>query len=248
MRRGIYSVFAIIYLLFAPTGCSRATDGVLRTADNERRPTCIDAITTPEKLSNTLEFANVRRMPIQNLDDPCIHSLVQRILTERGNSTDIAELALFEADNGTIRERYNRLIRFVRSRSIDADAPPDFEKWLDGIQLDQISVFEIRADGRSALAFRSLLSGATGMSVRYLQWMVVSEKSVVGFESLSDNPRMIFWDKEGRINYNAIVESEPKANAGGPWDAVWYRLSPSGKVEVVQADRRVDCKAPDKRK
>ncbi|MBK8812287.1 MAG: hypothetical protein IPN69_16375 [Acidobacteria bacterium] len=109
--------------------------------------------------------------------------------------------------------------------------------------MDTITVFEFRADGRSALAFRSLVSGATGISVRYLQWMVLSGKQLEAFESLSSNPQMIFWDKEEQINFYSIIESEPQANAGGPWDITHSRLSPSGKSEVIRAERKVDCKA-----
>ncbi|MBK7709189.1 MAG: hypothetical protein IPJ30_26400 [Acidobacteria bacterium] len=106
--------------------------------------------------------------------------------------------------------------------------------------MDTITVFQFRADGRSALVFRSLVSGATGISVRYLQWMVLSGKQMQGFESLSSNPQMIFWDKEEQINFYSIIESEPQAEI--PEALLGYYtsrfLSFQGKSEVIRAERK----------
>jgi hypothetical protein len=71
------------------------------------------------------------------------------------------------------------------------------------------------------------------------------DKNSLEFFSLAKTPRVIYWDREGLLNYYTVDYSSEFVMTKD-WDNVtfdleWYRISPKGKSELIRKERNVKC-------
>lgn len=128
----------------------------------------------------------------------------------------------------------------------DETLPPDLRNWLETRDARKLVAFELRHGGRKALVLGAPNTKATGMAVNFQNWYVRSDNRPVEFLSLSEDPRLIFWDRGGLLNYYVVTYGDEFLR-DKDWDNVTldilrYSVSPGGEPRLVSEERDVRCR------
>lgn len=189
----------------------------------------------------------VRKKPIGEYDEPCQEYILRKVAAEKAGKSQTVELDIFDSngefDPLDIRFKKANDLAILSSRS--KVLSPKFKNWLEGVQLDRLVVYEVQHEEKKVLAFRSIISGATGISGNYSQWFIQSDNYSIIFESLSENPSLIFWDKNDALNYYSVDYSQkfPENQNGNNTvlNLFRYKISPNGESQLVSEERNVKC-------
>jgi hypothetical protein len=93
---------------------------------------------------------------------------------------------------------------------------------------------------------RSVSYGATGLATNLECWHIEAEgNQSVTYLSFSNNPRLVYWDKEGRLNYYSVVYSDEFIH-NKDWDNLTFDLerhiiNSDGSALLVSEERNVKC-------
>ena len=232
-------IISLLFLILS--GCSKGNVGShIETDFNQVSST--NPTASIQKLQ-TSSF-EVRKKPVGKYDEPCQEYILGKIATEKAKKSQTVELDIFNIDGefDTLDSRFKKATNLAVLSSSSMTLSHEFENWLKGVQLDRLVVFEVRHEKKKALAFRSYVSGATGISVNYYQWFIQFGNYSVIFESLSGNPNLIFWDINDELNYYLIDYSDkfPESN-NIILNLFRYKISPSGKSRLVSEEKNVRC-------
>jgi len=134
----------------------------------------------------------------------------------------------------------------LKALNADAKTSPDLKKWLETRDEEKLVAVELRYKEKKALILGSANLGATGIASNFQNWYVRFDEHSVEFLSLSEDPKLIFWDRSGLLNYY-VVDYGSKFLEHRDWDKVAFDLlrhgvSPDGESRLVSEERNVRCK------
>jgi len=156
----------------------------------------------------------------------CEGYLLKRVAKERAKGIRIVKLKNFNADDETLS--------------------PALKKWLQIMRKDELLTAEVRNKERKALILSSTGYGATGLATNLENWHIeIDNTHSIAFWSFSKNPKLVFWDKNGLLNYYSVVYSrewiENKDWENLTVDLERYQINPDGSVRLVSAQNYVKC-------
>jgi hypothetical protein len=138
--------------------------------------------------------------------------------------------------------------RMVLLKAFNADAKtsPDLKKWLETRDEKKLVAVELKYREKQAFILGSFNLGATGIASNFQNWHVRFDGRSVEFLSLSEDPKLIFWDSGGLLNYY-VVSYGDEFLKGRDWDNVTldllrYRIGRDGEPRLVSEERDMRCK------
>jgi hypothetical protein len=120
------------------------------------------------------------------------------------------------------------------------------EKWLKNEDVENLAAFRLDHKEKQALILGSTNIGATGIASNFQNWHIRLANHSIEFLSLSENPRLIFWDRRGQLNYYAIDYGDEFLKDRN-WDNLTldlrlFRISSDGEARLVSEEQDVRCK------
>lgn len=235
-------IISLLFLILS--GCFKGNAGGYIETDYDQ-VSSTNATANIQKIQ-TSSF-EVRKKPIGKYDEPCQEYILRKIAAEKAKKSQTVELDIFDSNGefDTLDIRFKKATDLAVLNSKSKTLSPKFENWLEGVQLDRLVIFEVRLKEKKVLAFRSIISGATGISVNYSQWFIQFDNYSIIFESLSENPSLVFWDKNDALNYYLVDYSDKlPENKNGTNIALYllrYKINPNGESQLVGEERNVKC-------
>lgn len=181
-------------------------------------------------VSNNTQITDKRKKQpihfIKNGGELCENYLLKTIAKENFDGNQVSKLKNFNPDDETLS--------------------PELREWLDtSIHLDMLVAFELRDKKNKALLLRANIAGATGIAANFTNWFIQLDNRSIIFRSLSENPKLIFRDRNGLINYYSIGYGEAFLQ-NRDWenltvDLEQYRISSDGSTELVRDEQNVKC-------
>jgi hypothetical protein len=138
--------------------------------------------------------------------------------------------------------------RTVKLKAFDTDEDnlsPELKDWLQTIHLEMLVVFELRQKDKKVLIFRANVAGATGIAANFTNWFIQFENRSINFRSLSEEPKLIFLNKDGSLNYYSVDYGD-KFLEKRDWDNLTlnllrYKINPNGKSELLSEEYNLMC-------
>lgn len=155
----------------------------------------------------------------------CENYLLKKIAKTRAEGSRIVKLKVFNADDETLS--------------------PELKKWLELMWEDRTNAYELRHGSKKALLVRSYSRHATGLSASFESWFIQLDNHSNEFFSFSEEPKLIFFDKDGLLNYYAVIYSDEFIE-NKDWDnltvnLLLYRVNADGKSQLVSKKQNVKC-------
>ncbi len=140
----------------------------------------------------------------------------------------------------------SRLVKLKNFNPEDETLSPNVKQWLENMRWDELLAAELRNNQQKALLLRSTSYGATGLATSLENWHIEIEGVYSDtFWSFSKNPKLVFWDKDGLLNYFSIVYSdefiENKDWENLTLDIERYKVSSDGKAQLISEERNLKC-------
>jgi hypothetical protein len=141
----------------------------------------------------------------------------------------------------------NRIVKLKNFNPEDEILSPNVKKWLESMRWDEMLATELRNNQQKALLLRSTSYGATGLATSLENWHIeIDNFYSETFWSFSKNPKLVFWDKDGLLNYYSIVYSdefiENKNWKNLTLDIERYKVNYDGKAQLISEERNLKCK------
>jgi hypothetical protein len=208
----------ITLLFFILSGCLHRE--ATHSFKQEQLPKVVGTAPPPE----TTE----KNQTVHLIDDggeSCEKYLLKKIAGEMVEGNQVVKLKTFTADNKT--------------RSFD------LKKWLANMDEEKLAAYEVRYDDKRALLLGSLNVGATGIASNFQNWYLQLGNYSIKFLSLSENPKLLFWDKDGLLNYYSVGYGD-KFLENRDWDnltlnLIRYSVSSNGGSQIVSEERNMKC-------
>jgi hypothetical protein len=140
----------------------------------------------------------------------------------------------------------NRVVKLKNFNPDDETLSSNTKDWLEDMDEDRLVAFELRNKEMKALLLGSTNNRATGLASSLEFWRVeVGNTLSVIFVSFSENPKLVFWDKNGLLNYYSVVYSSEFMH-NKDWENLTvdlnrYRISHDGSAQLVSAEQNVKC-------
>lgn len=156
----------------------------------------------------------------------CEKYLLKKIAKEAAKGSRIVKLKTFNTDDETFSS--------------------NLKGWLQNMRKDTLIAFELRNKGKKALILSSTSYGATGLATNLECWHIEGDSNQsITFMSFSENPKLVFWDKDGLLNYYSVVYSGEFIH-NKDWenltlDLERYRINPDGSAQLVSEEQNVKC-------
>jgi len=156
----------------------------------------------------------------------CQDYILQKVAKEKTSASKLARLRSFNTKDKTLSQ--------------------DLVKWLETADDRKLAVFELRSGDKKALILSSRNVEATGLASNLEYWYVEIEGNSTVFQSLSKDPFLIFWGKDGLLNYWVIDYSDEFVN-DKDWDNITldlehFVLDSDGNSQLMKEEKYVKCK------
>ena len=146
---------------------------------------------------------------------------------------------------GSLKARGTQQMKLKDFRTQIETLSPDLKKWLETADSKKLVSFELKSDVKKALVLGSRNIEATGLASNLEYWAVEIGNHSIQFQSLSDDPRLIFWDKDGLLNYYVVDFSsefiEERDFDHPSLDLRRFVINADGKSQLVDEERNVKC-------
>jgi len=147
---------------------------------------------------------------------------------------------------GSLKDPDTQLLK-LKGFSVKKEAlSPDLKKWLKTANAEKLVSFELKSDVKKVLVLGSRNIEATGLASNLEYWAVEVDDHLIEFQSLSDNPRLIFWDKNGFLNYFVVDFSsefiEQRDFDHPSLDLRMFIMNDEGKPQLQNEERNVKCR------
>ncbi len=142
-----------------------------------------------------------------------------------------ADLALQKLDKSSIDGKINK---------------PPLSEWIISISDPTVlHAHEIYSGGRNA-TFLVTPNSASGLAVNYRNWYLEVDGRPVSFVSLSENPSLIYWDRQGSLKFYR-VDFTKDFIIDKNWNNVrvnvfLYRWEVSGEYRLISEERNLACR------
>lgn len=222
----VIRMMLIALLLFLVLGCSRG--GPIQSVEQNGAISVNVNGTTANVTINAQRSVNDHGNKKPNIIKGgviCEDYLLKKIAAEKAEDSQMVKLTAFNTDEETLS--------------------PDLKKWLDTANEQKLVVLEFRRREKTALVFGSYNTKATGLASNFQNWYIRLDSQSIIFLSLSEDPRLIFWDRSGLLNYYAIDYSNEFLK-NKDWDnlsldLLQYRINPDGESQLVSEERNLRC-------
>jgi hypothetical protein len=139
----------------------------------------------------------------------------------------------------------SKVVKLKAFNTNDKNLSLDLKKWLEDMDEEKLVAYELQHDEKRVLLLRSFNRSATGLASNFQFWFIQYNNYSVGFRSLAREPKLVFWDKDGLLNYyyvkysSEFVENKDWNNL--TLDLLRYKISPDGQSQLVSEERNVKC-------
>ena len=166
---------------------------------------------------------------IKNGGEFCEKYLLKKIAKEKSADSQLNRLKNFNPD--------------------DESFSPSAKKWLEYMRKDDLLATELKNNQMKALLLRSTSYGATGLATSLENWHVEIDNFYSGeFWSFSRSPKLVFWDKDGSLNYYSVIYSDDFLSATSDRDynnltfnIERYKINSDGKAQLVSEEQNLKC-------
>ncbi|HRK52231.1 MAG TPA: hypothetical protein PLN05_17570 [Pyrinomonadaceae bacterium] len=140
-----------------------------------------------------------------------------------------------------------RTVKLKDFNTDDETLPPELKEWLQtSIHMEMLATFELRTKKKEALILRANIARATGIAANFANWFIQLDNRSINFRSLSKNPELIFWDKDGLLNYYSVDYGSIFLE-NRDWDNVTldlqrFTIDAEGKSQLISEEQNVKCK------
>jgi hypothetical protein len=139
----------------------------------------------------------------------------------------------------------SRVVKLKAFDRHDENLPADVKKWLAIANEETLGVHELQSAGKRALVLNANHIHATGLAINLQYWFIKVANQPSEFLSQSENPNLIFWDRDGFLNYYAVDFSD-EFLMNKDWNNVTlnllrYRISSAGESQLVRKEANVKC-------
>lgn len=225
-RNKVIRLMSIILSFFILWGCSRGE--LARSVEHSQTPAVVGNGATPEVFRNgktTNSAVNVQKPVLIKGGEICEDYLLQKITKEKAEGSRIAKLKAFNTNDETLS--------------------PDLKKWLETRDEKELVASELRHEEKKVLILGSTNTKATGIASNFQNWFIRFDSQSIEFLSLSENPELIFWDKDDLLNYY-LVTYNAQFVENKDWDNLTldlerYRINAEGKSQLVAEEQNVKC-------
>ncbi len=209
----------------------------VETAKAQSRPSEIEIIVPENKIPDSPSDNTVSVKPEVSENNPpiryikgggefCEKYLLKKITKEKSAGSRLVKLKNFNPEDETLSS--------------------NVKKWLENMRWDELLAAELENNQQKALLLRSTSYGATGLATNLENWHIEIEGVFSDtFWSFSKNPKLLFWDKDGLLNYFSIVYSdefiENKDWENLTFDIERYKVSSDGKAQLMSEERNLKC-------
>lgn len=176
----------------------------------------------------TLPITDGNNKPVIKIDRGgklCESYLLRKIVKEKAEGSRIEKLKDFDTENDALAS--------------------EIKEWLQPIRKGPLKAFELKNEKKKTLILSSIVMGATGKAANFEAWYVQTANRPVEFRSLSENPNLIFWDRNGSLNYYSVDYGSTSLDNGEDWkytlDLLRYRVGSGGESELVAEERNLQC-------
>lgn len=171
--------------------------------------------------------SSIRR--IKNGGEFCEKYLLKKIAKEKSADSQLVRLKNFNPDDEVLS--------------------PSVKKWLEYMRKDDLLATELRSNQRKALLLRSTSYGATGLATSLENWHIEIDNFYSDeFWSFSRNPKLVFWDKDGLLNYYSVIYSDDflSATSDRDYDNLTfnierYKVNLDGKAQLINEEQNLKC-------
>ena len=155
----------------------------------------------------------------------CEKYLLRKVAKDKATGSRIAKLKAFDTN--------------------DVSLPAQLKQWLEIANQETLGAHELRNGDKHALLLNATHIHATGLAVNFQYWFIKVDNQSIEFLSQSENPNLIFWDRNGLLNYYAIDFSDDFLTKKD-WDNVTlnllrYRVGHDSKSELISKESNVNC-------
>jgi hypothetical protein len=127
----------------------------------------------------------------------------------------------------------------------DQSLGSDVKKWLVIANEETLATHELRYRDKRALLLNANHIHATGLAINFQYWFIKVGDHSTEFLSQSKNPNLIFWDRDGLLNYYCIDFSDDfvqKKDWGNvTLNLLRYRVSPDSESQLISKESNVKC-------
>jgi hypothetical protein len=140
----------------------------------------------------------------------------------------------------------SRLVKLKNFNPEDETLSLNIKKWLESMRWEELLAAELSNSQQKALLLRSTSEATTGLASNLENWHIEIEGVYSDtFWSFSKNPNLVFWDKDGLLNYFSIVYSD-KFIENKDWENLTfnierYKVSSDGKAQLINEERNLKC-------
>ncbi|MEK7723312.1 MAG: hypothetical protein AAB336_03110 [Acidobacteriota bacterium] len=144
------------------------------------------------------------------------------------------------------KSKENKLIKLKNFNPQDENLSLKVKDWLDSMDFDELQAVELKDNQQKALLLSSRSNTATGLAAN-LEALIIDVPNFYSnsFLSFSRNPKLLFWDKNGLLNYYRIVYSDAfiqyKDWENLTFNIEHYRIS-DGRTELIKEETNLSCK------
>lgn len=200
--------------------------------------------------NNTQPIDDEKERPIHFVKhggEYCENYLLKKIAKEKSKGSKLIKLESKEpppAMMGLSAEN-SPIVKLEVFQTDNKALSGNLERWLEDRNIENLVAFQLRHKAKKALILGSTNLGATGVASNFENWHIRSDDYSVEFLSLSENPKLIFWDKDGLLNYY-LIDLSDKFWENKDWnnltlDLFRYRISPDGSAQLVSEEQNVRC-------
>ncbi len=180
--------------------------------------------------SNNVQTNDKASRPVRFVKDGgefCEKYLVKKIAKEKEEDSRTFKLKAFDIE--------------------DESLSPKLKDWLQtSIHTEMLVTYELRHKEKKVLLLRANVAGATGIASNFTNWFIQFDNLSLNFRSLSEDPKLIFLDKNGLLNYYSVDYGD-KFLEKRDWDNLTldlfrYRINPNGESELLSEEYNLMCK------
>lgn len=155
----------------------------------------------------------------------CENYLLKKIAKEKADGSRIVKLKAFNPNEEALS--------------------PELKTWLERMDETKTAAYELKNDNKKVLLISSYSRKATGLSTSFQSWFIQLDNHSNEFFSFSSEPKLIFFDKDGLLNYYSVDYSDElieNRDWNNPiFDLARYRITPDGKSQLVSKEQNVKC-------
>lgn len=152
----------------------------------------------------------------------------------------LRKIALKESDE-------NKLIKLKNFNPHDESLSANIKKWLGFMRIEDLEVSKLKNNKQEVLLLSLTALAATGLSTSLENWHIEIDNFYSGsFWSFSKNPKLVFWDKKGMLNYYSVVYSDDFLSATSKRENLTFNIEHyrvfDGKTELIKKEINLSCK------